>query len=116
MKLSSLIHFATVAIPCVTADSMGFSIRAPVEVADEMQVKSKHESDELFVDANWPEDKGDTEFCMDEAGTITAFISHGECEDRPLHKLVAVFPHLIEGKNLVDISTPEYTISVGDHL
>jgi len=121
MKLPSLIHFATLAIPYVTAESMRFNIRAPVEIADVMDVKVKHESEEDFVEMplNWPEEVyGNRESCMDEAGTLNFTTSNGECGggDKPIDKLVAVFPDLIKGKNLVDISSPGYIISVSGHL
>jgi hypothetical protein len=118
MRLSSLIHFATLAIPYVTAGSMGFSMQAPVGIADVMDVKGKHESEEDFVKMPivWSGAYGNPESCMDEAGTINYTTSNGECGDKPMNKLVAVFPDLIEGKNLLDIKTPDYTLSVSDHL
>jgi hypothetical protein len=118
MRLSSLIHFATFAIPYVTADSMGFSVQAPVEIADVMVVKGKHESEEDFVEMpiNWPEAYDNPISCMDDAGTLNYTTSKGECGDKPMSKLVAVFSDLIEGKNLLDITTPGYTLLVSDHL
>jgi hypothetical protein len=119
MKLSSLIHFATVAIPYVTADSMGFNIRAPLEMADVMNVKRKHESEEDFVveiPVKWPDTYGSPEACMDEAGTLNFVPSNGECGEEPINRLVAIFNELIEGKNSVDISTPAYNLSVSGHL
>jgi hypothetical protein len=114
MKLSSLIHFATLAIPCVTADDMGFNIRAPVEMADVMNVKRKHESEEDFVES--PSIGANPESCMDEAGTLHFTTSNGDCRDKPIHRIVAIFDELIEGKNLFEISTPGYNISVSGRL
>jgi hypothetical protein len=53
---------------------------------------------------------------MDEAGTLNFTTSSGGCGDKPLYRLAAVFPDLIEGKYLVKIKTPDYTLSVSDHL
>jgi hypothetical protein len=115
MRLLSLIQFAIFAVPSVTADSMSFDIRAQADIADEVKVEGKHESNGEFVDMprNWPEAYGNAEACMDEAGTLNFTTRNGECGDKPLYTVVAAFPDLIEGKNYVDISMPGYTLSVG---
>jgi hypothetical protein len=81
-------------------------------------VEGKHESEEFFVEMadNWPDPSWKRESCMDEAGTLNFTTSSGGCGDKPLYRLAAVFPDLIEGKYLVKIKTPDYTLSVSDHL
>jgi hypothetical protein len=118
MRLSSLIHFATFGIQYVTALSMSFDIRAQLDQAVEAKVSWKHESEEEFVEAPrwWSYDSGNLPACVDEAGTIKFGTSRGECGDKSFYPIFAAFPRLIKGKNLVHISTPDYTLSVSGHF
>ena len=118
MKLSSLIHLATLAITHVTALSMSFDIRGHWDLAFEAKVTWRHESEENFVEAprSWSYDSGNIAACVDEARAIKFGTDQGECGDKKFYPIFAAFPKLIQGKNLLRISMPDYTLSVSGHV
>lgn len=118
MKLSSLIQFAFLALPSVIAKSMYFDIRAQIDIADEVKVMGKHESDEDFVELprNWRDDDENPGACMTEAGALSWSTSNGACGDKPLYVIVAAFPGIRAGRNSAQIEMPGHTLKVSTHL
>jgi hypothetical protein len=120
MKVGTLLRYATLTIPAVTAYSAAMEIVfwAKKDIVGNVNVTSQEEASERIADVSrawntW--DSPDTdpkEVCIDDLGGLIYPLYLEECQERPMYSPVAVFPDFDIEMQHVNVTFPEYTLVV----